>query len=109
MDCRLVESHEEGGDTIFVGQVESIGIGAGDPLLYERRGLVALRNRGGRCSCAVGSLTEGSDGVVAVVGARELSLEFCNLAQWVKIGYVYELRNSRYWRQTVSRASGRLD
>lgn len=45
----------------------------------------------------------------AVAGARELSLEFCNLAQWVKIGYVYELRNSRYWRQTVSRASGRRD
>ena len=36
MDCRLVESYESGDHTIFVGQVEAIGIGEGEPLLYYR-------------------------------------------------------------------------
>ena len=43
MDCRLVESYEAGDHTIFVGQVEAIGIGAGDPLLYYRSGFAALK------------------------------------------------------------------
>ena len=43
MDCRLVESYESGDHTIFVGQVEAIGIGVGEPLLYYRSGFAALK------------------------------------------------------------------
>lgn len=43
MDCRLVESYESGDHTIFVGQVEAIAIGNGDPLLYYRSGFAALK------------------------------------------------------------------
>ena len=52
MDCRLVESYEAGDHTIFVGQAEAIGIGAGDPLLYYRSGFAALKRHSGRCSLA---------------------------------------------------------
>lgn len=43
MDCRLVEAYESGDHTIFVGEVEAIGIGAGDPLVYYRSGFAALK------------------------------------------------------------------
>ena len=34
LECRTVSAHVEGDHTIFVGRVESVGIGEGDPLLY---------------------------------------------------------------------------
>jgi flavin reductase (DIM6/NTAB) family NADH-FMN oxidoreductase RutF len=36
LECRTVSAHVEGDHTIFVGRVESVGIGEGDPLLYYR-------------------------------------------------------------------------
>lgn len=35
-DCRVVASYPGGDHTIFVGQVEALGAGSGDPLLYYR-------------------------------------------------------------------------
>ena len=34
IECRTVSSHVEGDHTIFVGRVERIDVGAGEPLLY---------------------------------------------------------------------------
>ena len=42
MDCALVESYESGDHTIFVGRVEEIVIGDGEPLVYFRRGFWGL-------------------------------------------------------------------
>ena len=36
LECRTASAHVEGDHTIFVGRVESIGIGDGQPLLYYR-------------------------------------------------------------------------
>ena len=36
LECRTVSAHVEGDHTIFVGRVESVGVGEGDPLLYFR-------------------------------------------------------------------------
>ena len=36
LECRTVSAHVEGDHTIFVGRVESVGVGEGDPLLYYR-------------------------------------------------------------------------
>ena len=36
LECRTVSAHVEGDHTIFVGRVEGIGVGGGDPLLYYR-------------------------------------------------------------------------
>jgi flavin reductase (DIM6/NTAB) family NADH-FMN oxidoreductase RutF len=36
LECRTVSAHVEGDHTIFVGRVESVGIGEGEPLLYYR-------------------------------------------------------------------------
>jgi flavin reductase (DIM6/NTAB) family NADH-FMN oxidoreductase RutF len=36
LECRTVNAHVEGDHTIFVGRVESVTIGEGDPLLYFR-------------------------------------------------------------------------
>jgi flavin reductase (DIM6/NTAB) family NADH-FMN oxidoreductase RutF len=36
LECRTVSAHVEGDHTIFVGHVESIGVGEGEPLLYYR-------------------------------------------------------------------------
>ena len=34
LECRTVSAHVEGDHTIFVGRVEGIGVGEGEPLLY---------------------------------------------------------------------------
>ena len=36
LECRTASAHVEGDHTIFVGRVEAIGVGKGDPLLYFR-------------------------------------------------------------------------
>jgi flavin reductase (DIM6/NTAB) family NADH-FMN oxidoreductase RutF len=36
LDCKLVEAHEAGDHTIFLGAVEQIETGEGDPLLFYR-------------------------------------------------------------------------
>lgn len=36
LECRTVSAHVEGDHTIFVGRVEAVGVGEGDPLLYYR-------------------------------------------------------------------------
>ena len=36
LECRTVSVHVEGDHTIFVGRVEAVGVGEGDPLLYYR-------------------------------------------------------------------------
>ena len=36
LECRSVSAHVEGDHTIFVGRVEAVGVGEGDPLLYYR-------------------------------------------------------------------------
>jgi flavin reductase (DIM6/NTAB) family NADH-FMN oxidoreductase RutF len=36
LECRTVSAHVEGDHTIFVGRVEAVGVGDGDPLLYYR-------------------------------------------------------------------------
>ena len=36
LECRTVSAHVEGDHTIFVGRVEAVGVGEGDPLLYFR-------------------------------------------------------------------------
>jgi flavin reductase (DIM6/NTAB) family NADH-FMN oxidoreductase RutF len=36
LECRTVSAHVEGDHTIFVGRVEAVGVGDGDPLLYFR-------------------------------------------------------------------------
>jgi flavin reductase (DIM6/NTAB) family NADH-FMN oxidoreductase RutF len=36
LECRTVNAHVEGDHTIFVGRVEAIGFGEGEPLLYYR-------------------------------------------------------------------------
>lgn len=36
LECRTVSAHVEGDHTIFVGRVESVGTGEGEPLLYYR-------------------------------------------------------------------------
>ena len=42
MDCRVVDSFEAGDHTIFVGEVEQITLGEGEPLLYYRSGFGEL-------------------------------------------------------------------
>ena len=44
LECRTVSAHVEGDHTIFVGRVESIGVGDGDPLLYYRGRYQRLRS-----------------------------------------------------------------
>ena len=34
LECRTVSAHVEGDHTIFVGHVEAVGVGEGEPLLY---------------------------------------------------------------------------
>ena len=34
LECRVVEAHEAGDHTIFVGQVEAVSVGGGRPLVY---------------------------------------------------------------------------
>ena len=36
LECRTVSAHGEGDHTIFVGRVEAVGVGEGEPLLYYR-------------------------------------------------------------------------
>jgi flavin reductase (DIM6/NTAB) family NADH-FMN oxidoreductase RutF len=36
LECETVNAHVEGDHTIFVGRVESAGVGEGEPLLYYR-------------------------------------------------------------------------
>ena len=36
LECRTVSAHVEGDHTIFVGRVEAVGAGEGEPLLYYR-------------------------------------------------------------------------
>jgi flavin reductase (DIM6/NTAB) family NADH-FMN oxidoreductase RutF len=36
LECRTVSAHVEGDHTIFVGRVEAVDVGEGDPLLYYR-------------------------------------------------------------------------
>jgi flavin reductase (DIM6/NTAB) family NADH-FMN oxidoreductase RutF len=36
LECRTVNAHVEGDHTIFVGRVESVHVGEGEPLLYYR-------------------------------------------------------------------------
>jgi flavin reductase (DIM6/NTAB) family NADH-FMN oxidoreductase RutF len=36
LECRTVSAHVEGDHTIFVGRVEAVGLGEGEPLLYYR-------------------------------------------------------------------------
>ena len=36
LECRTVSAHVEGDHTIFVGRVEAVGVGEGEPLLYYR-------------------------------------------------------------------------
>jgi flavin reductase (DIM6/NTAB) family NADH-FMN oxidoreductase RutF len=36
LECRTVSAHVEGDHTIFVGRVEAVGFGEGEPLLYYR-------------------------------------------------------------------------
>jgi flavin reductase (DIM6/NTAB) family NADH-FMN oxidoreductase RutF len=36
LECRTVNAHIEGDHTIFVGRVEAISVGEGEPLLYYR-------------------------------------------------------------------------
>jgi flavin reductase (DIM6/NTAB) family NADH-FMN oxidoreductase RutF len=36
LECRTVSAHVEGDHTIFVGRVESVHVGEGEPLLYYR-------------------------------------------------------------------------
>jgi flavin reductase (DIM6/NTAB) family NADH-FMN oxidoreductase RutF len=36
LECRTVNAHVEGDHTIFVGRVESITVGTGEPLVYYR-------------------------------------------------------------------------
>jgi flavin reductase (DIM6/NTAB) family NADH-FMN oxidoreductase RutF len=43
LECRTVSAHVEGDHTIFVGRVESVAVGEGDPLLYYRGRYQRLR------------------------------------------------------------------
>lgn len=43
MDCRLQESYAAGDHTIFVGRVEAVKVGSGEPLVYHRRTFATLR------------------------------------------------------------------
>jgi flavin reductase (DIM6/NTAB) family NADH-FMN oxidoreductase RutF len=36
VECRVIEVHEGGDHTIYIGEVEDAGAGAGDPILYYR-------------------------------------------------------------------------
>ena len=36
LECRTVSAHVEGDHTIFVGRVEAVDVGEGEPLLYYR-------------------------------------------------------------------------
>ena len=37
MDCRVIAAHQAGDHTVFIGEVESIAIGAGKPLVWFQR------------------------------------------------------------------------
>ncbi len=37
MDCRVMAAHEAGDHTVFIGEVEAITVGEGDPLVWFRR------------------------------------------------------------------------
>ncbi len=37
MDCRVTAAHEAGDHTVFIGEVESITVGAGEPLVWFQR------------------------------------------------------------------------
>ena len=37
MDCRVTAAHEAGDHTVFIGEVESIAVGAGEPLVWFQR------------------------------------------------------------------------
>ena len=37
MDCRVTAAHEAGDHTVFIGEVEAIAVGAGEPLVWFQR------------------------------------------------------------------------
>ena len=43
LECRTVSAHVEGDHTIFVGRVDAVGVGEGEPLLYYRGRYQRLR------------------------------------------------------------------
>lgn len=45
LECQTVSAHVEGDHTIFVGRVESVAIGEGEPLLYYRGRYERLRGQ----------------------------------------------------------------
>ena len=47
LECRIVETHEAGDHTIFIGQVESADVAAGRPLVYFHGGYHSLAPDGG--------------------------------------------------------------
>lgn len=54
LDCALVEQHEGGDHTIFVGRVEAAGHGDGTPLVWFSSGYCGLREDGARRGTGIG-------------------------------------------------------
>jgi len=54
LDCSLVEQHEGGDHTIFVGRVEAAGHGDGTPLVWCSSGYRRLREDGPQGAAALG-------------------------------------------------------
>lgn len=48
LDCRLVATHEAGDHLIYVGRIESVSLGGGDPLVYWGGAYRSLKESGGR-------------------------------------------------------------
>jgi len=46
LECRVVETHEAGDHTIFVGEVEAASVGGGRPLVYFHGGYHSLTEDG---------------------------------------------------------------
>jgi flavin reductase (DIM6/NTAB) family NADH-FMN oxidoreductase RutF len=42
MDCRIVAAHEAGDHTIFIAEVEHVGLGDGAPLIWHKREFARL-------------------------------------------------------------------
>jgi flavin reductase (DIM6/NTAB) family NADH-FMN oxidoreductase RutF len=47
LECRVVETHEAGDHTIFIGHVEAASVGGGQPLVYFHGGYRSLAPDGG--------------------------------------------------------------
>lgn len=43
LDCRVVRAHREGDHTIFIGEVDGIGVSSGQPLLFFGGTFVSLK------------------------------------------------------------------